>query len=129
MSEGPNSGFRVGIYGFSDAVIAYTGAGLATVASRGCWELKLIDIWDGCSKYGLDAWELRDTIFDPDDEDCAWIPAAVSVVKDVAVLGLSQRMEYQSSWRGSAAKSVPSLFLAALSLLNPSCLPRTFSPE
>jgi hypothetical protein len=65
------------------------GSGLATVASRGCWEVKLSDIWDGCSKYGLDAWELRDTIIDPDDEDCTWIAAAVLVVKDVAVLGLS----------------------------------------
>jgi hypothetical protein len=75
--------------GFSDAAIAYSGSGLATVASRGCWEVKLSDIWDGCSKYGLDAWELRDTIIDPDDEDCTWIAAAVLVVKDVAVLGLS----------------------------------------
>jgi hypothetical protein len=75
--------------GFSDAAIAYSGSGLATVASRGCWEVKLSDIWDGCSKYGLDAWELRDAIIDPDDEDCTWIAAAVSVVKDVAVLALS----------------------------------------
>jgi hypothetical protein len=52
--------------------------------------VKLSDIWDGCYKYGRDAWELRDTIIDPDDKDCTWIAAAVSVVKDVAVLGLSK---------------------------------------
>jgi hypothetical protein len=75
--------------GFSDAAIAYSGSGLATVASRGCWEVKLSDIWDGCSKNGLDMWELRHTIIDPDDEDSTWIAAAVSVVKNVAVLGLS----------------------------------------
>jgi hypothetical protein len=48
--------------------IRYQGPALATVAACGPWQARLLNIWDGVSEHGLEAWDLLETIVDIEDE-------------------------------------------------------------